>query len=312
MGCIDINGINLTYDISGNEICIRECAGRGSTLYIPDTVVSEGEEYSVTAIGKKAFLGCKSIREITLGGSIARIDDWAFSQCTNLRKITIPALFVRDNSKSFSLGRRVFEGCESLEQICGTEEMDASISYLAAALVSRLPAEYLLWDDDIGSSHWYLKWDLALTSFIVRKDNEGYTDTVLCGEEDISYDGIASVDGEMLGATYEYVKKVCKNKSYLCLMRLVHDENLSEENRRIYSEYVREHKRGHGNEAAWLALNEDVDDDLDYYRVYTSVADVSADELADMIAGMSEDKAQARAYLISIRPQRDAFDMFDI
>ena len=307
---ISINGIQLAYRIVRGTACISGSSGRGSVLNLPEFIEEEGTKYPVTCIGKKAFLGCKGLREVDMPESVTEIEDWAFSQCAHLRKITIPALFDRTQGNDFKLGRRVFEGCVSLSQICRQKDDNGAISYLCAALVSRLPAEYLLWDDEIGSKHWYEKWDLALSGFILRKDNEGYTDTVLCGEEDISYDGIGSVDGEMLGETYEYVKSVCKNKSYLCLLRLVNDEMLDATSRDIYSQYIRVHKRGVGNEAAWLTLTEDIGDELEYYKVYASVAESEADELSEMIAQMGEDKAQAKAYLISQSDKNDVVDMF--
>lgn len=309
---IEINGIQLSYEVRKKGICIKESSGRGSLITIPESVLVDGTEIKVTEIGKKAFLGNKSLREVILPKTIVEIDDWAFSQCAHLRKIVVPALFDRSPGNRFNLGRRVFEGCSELTQMCADKDENGPLSYLCAALVSRLPAEYLLWDDDIGSRHWYEKWDLALTGFILRKDNEGYTDTVLCGEEDISYDGIGSVDGELLGETYEYVKKVSKNKSFLCLLRLVHDVMMDDAARDVYCRYITNHKRGVGNEAAWLALVEDVGDELEFYKAYSLVAESSAEELSQMIAQMGEDKAQAKAYLISLRPKEDAFGLFDL
>ena len=312
MEIIDINGQKIQIEIAGKTVTVKAFMERASIVVIPESISLNGENYVVDTIGKKAFLGNKGLREVVLPTSIKRIDDWAFSQCNHLRRITIPALFNGDANGACTLGRRVFEGCDGMEQICAGKDDNSTRSYLCAALVSRLPAEYLLWDDDIGSKNWYDKWDLALTGFIVRKDNEGYTDTVLCGEEDISYDGVGMVDGEMPGETYEYVKKVSKNKSYLCLMRLVHDEMLEDTAREIYCDYVRKHKRKVANEAAWYALNEDVGDELDYYKVYAQIAETTSEELTEMIGQMSEDKAQAKAYLISLRPRENVFDSFEL
>lgn len=304
----------IEYEYSESSVCITGYRGRGSSLVIPDSISTPSGELPVTEIGKKALLGCKGLRELTLPDTIVKYGDWAFARCDHLKIITIPTLFVRNTDIAVSFGRRMFDGCNNLLSL-RADNVDEDLSYLCAALVARMPSEYLLWDDDIGSRQWFGRWDMALAAYIQRPDFEGYSDkdNALCGEEDISYDGIGSVDGEMLGESYEYIKKVSMNKCNLCLTRCVHSKMLSEADREIYSRYIKDHGKGKSNEAAWLTLIEECSDNLDYFREYIGLTDASMDDIQDMLESLDEDKAQVRAYLISMRKNHDEKedDIFD-
>ena len=63
---------------------------------------------SVTAIGDKAFLGCRSLTQITIPSSVTAIGDKAFLGCRSLTKITIP-------ESATAIGDSAFSGCTSLE-----------------------------------------------------------------------------------------------------------------------------------------------------------------------------------------------------
>ena len=69
---------------------------------------------SVEFIGSHAFAGCKSLKKITLGGSLTMISDVTFQYCCSLTGIALPA------SVDF-IGAAAFQDCNSLENIsiCG-------------------------------------------------------------------------------------------------------------------------------------------------------------------------------------------------
>lgn len=308
MGRYEIDGFEIYYEQSDSIATITGYEGRGSNLTVPSQIVGDdGKTVVFTAVGKKAFLGCKGLKTVVLPESIMTIEDWAFSKCIHLSQIVIPSFLDND----FTLGRRVFEGCNNLLNICREKDKYDDLSYICAASVAKLPAEYLLWDEDLGSKAWYKKWDLALTNYIALRDHEGYTDTVLCGEEDISYDGIPSVDGELLGETYEYVKGVSKGKCYLCFLRCIHKENIEQEAYDAYRRYIYEHRKGVSNETAWLLLVEDCKDDIEYYEVYTDIVGTDTDTIEDMLMSIGPTKTLVKAYLISLCNQKKEDDIFD-
>ena len=70
---------------------------------IPETVVFDGQTYSVTGIGDYAFEQCNSIFSITIGSKVKTIGAGAFSNCQNLQSITIP-------TNVETIGEKAFEG----------------------------------------------------------------------------------------------------------------------------------------------------------------------------------------------------------
>ena len=79
-------------------------------ITIPSTVEYNGETYSVTSIGEKAFYNCDGLTDITIPNSVTSIQKDAFCRCTNLTSITIP------NSVT-SIGECAFQACESLTSV---------------------------------------------------------------------------------------------------------------------------------------------------------------------------------------------------
>lgn len=64
----------------------------------------------LTTIPSRAFAGCESLEEITIGDGITTIDDYAFSSCKKLKTLTLP-------SSVEIIGTNVFSGCKSLETL---------------------------------------------------------------------------------------------------------------------------------------------------------------------------------------------------
>ena len=76
-------------------------------VVIPETVVYNGNTYSVTRIGDDAFHKCYGLTSITIPNSVTSIGEHAFFCCTGLTSITIP------NSVT-SIGDCAFDACQSL------------------------------------------------------------------------------------------------------------------------------------------------------------------------------------------------------
>ena len=81
-----------------------------SEIIIPAKIIYNGDEYSVTSIGKYAFSDCSSLTSITIPSSVTSIGEYAFYKCSSLTSITIP-------NRVTSIGEWAFSNCTSLSSI---------------------------------------------------------------------------------------------------------------------------------------------------------------------------------------------------
>ncbi len=77
------------------------------SLNVPEKVRIGGKEYSVTEIGRNAFVNCKTLKNVEIASSVKSIGNSAFYKCKNLTNVEIPA-----NVTSIELG--AFAGCKNL------------------------------------------------------------------------------------------------------------------------------------------------------------------------------------------------------
>lgn len=92
---------------------ITKYKGNETKVVIP----SNTSGYSITCIGKFAFMGCKSLESVVFPESITRIDYGAFSNCTNLKSVAI-----NDNSIHI-IERFAFYECPNLKSVTLPEEV---------------------------------------------------------------------------------------------------------------------------------------------------------------------------------------------
>ena len=74
-------------DKTNPEVMYYQYKGKADKVNVPDTVISDGVTYKVTALGKNAFKGCKKIKHITVGSNIAKLGKAIFTKCTKLKGI---------------------------------------------------------------------------------------------------------------------------------------------------------------------------------------------------------------------------------
>ena len=91
----DFQSGNVYYNITGTntvEVTTKSSYGMNysGTVSIPSTVTNDGKTYTVTAIGRSAFLSCHDLTEVQLPTTIELIDTMAFYYCKGLKSITIP------------------------------------------------------------------------------------------------------------------------------------------------------------------------------------------------------------------------------
>lgn len=269
--------------------------GNVPVIKLPEKIHDGENELSVVGIDKKAFLGCTQLRRVELPASIAKIDDWAFAQCSHLTEVI---LHRNVKEKGGVFGRRVFEDCEALRDICVGCDDKNSLSALLAALSCKLTDEHLMSDMDLGTAAWFARWDERLRTFLEEPDSEGYTNLALCGEEDIRSD------------IPEYIMDKRIKKSGLCLLRLLKDEQLSAEHRLEFTEYILAHKKGQDSDAAWQFILREHPDDMEYYALYAELGGMGLDNIDEMLNELGERHAEAKAFLMDYKSGLSGDDIF--
>lgn len=289
----------LTYAVNGVNVEITGCRGRDAVFTVPAQI----EGCPVTAIGKKAFLGNKAVKEIVLPDTIRQIGDWAFACCAKLTELTMPY-------RKLELGQGIFRDCFSLVQITdGTvEEHDknrADASYLMAAAVCALDAFYLFDPETAGSAEWFAGWDARLRTVMAVSDAEGFSKMLLCGEEDY---------GSRENNLDYYMGQQRRKKVRLAMCRLMHDACLTQEDREMFTGYLLSHRKGQETEETWRVVLEEHGDELSWYRFLTQIGAVDRENFQALLADMGESHTEMKAYLMEyydgLRAKEDPFAAF--
>lgn len=79
-------------------------------ISIPKNVVYNGEIYSVTEIGYKAFYNCRNLKSINMPNSISKIGQYAFSSCTGITSISMP-------NSVITIDACAFQSCSNLQHV---------------------------------------------------------------------------------------------------------------------------------------------------------------------------------------------------
>lgn len=72
-----------------------------TSITIPSSVKIEGYTFKVTSIGKKAFNGCKKLKNVTIGSQVLKIGASAFASNKKLAKVTLGSGVAAIESKAF-------------------------------------------------------------------------------------------------------------------------------------------------------------------------------------------------------------------
>ena len=140
----------LYYEIkgegAGSYAVITDAEKKQSTFDVPGLI----EGVPVREIGKKAFLGCKALREVTLPASVEKLGEWAFAFCDNLTVVRMARM-------KTELGKGIFKNDRKLKDIIVYDEemKPGTVSRLLAAAPIYMDAEYLLDTQHAGTDEWY-------------------------------------------------------------------------------------------------------------------------------------------------------------
>ncbi len=149
----EINGIY--YNFSGTKATVTYLYYESSNspsysgnVVIPASVTYNGETYTVTSIGERAFQNCYRLTSITIPESVTSIGEGAFYGCSGLTSITIPESVT-------SIGEGAFSYCSGLTSVTipeGVTSIGSSAFSNCSGLTSITIPESV---KSIGSSAFY-------------------------------------------------------------------------------------------------------------------------------------------------------------
>ena len=306
---LELEGGSLYYRSEEDSIHITRCSRLNGEIRIPDTI----DGLPVTVIRKKAFLSQKKLKRVFLPATLQEIGEWAFAFCSRLEEAVLP-------QRKLRRGKGIFQECKRLERItvykgetmqdvekteqrrteAGTEtEMprEQAARLLASAAV-MLDAEYLLEPVEAGSSEWLFKWDARLQELLQREESEGYTKTILCGEEDLDSD------------LETYQKEVRREKARLCLKRLMNPYGLKGPLKEQLTEFLLSHTKGCETEEAWEVLLFEHGDEREYYAFFCELGAIHAGNRSAVLLDMGEEHAEMKAFVIQQGQEETAGESF--
>ena len=274
----------------------------GNEVFI--TIPNQIDGDPITGIGPKAFLSCKNVRGLTLPNTITHIDDWAFAHMHNLTELTLPANDIR-------FGKKVFLGCDNLSQIHLLNETSNNPGlsrFLATAAI--VFSQTALFDPvRAAQSHthqgWMKDYDQQLIHFLLEDDLHGF--------EPVFYGWFNDEDADV-SQKPAYLLKQRKTKTDLCFSRLKYDLYLSDQDRHILYNYLKNHmpwsEKAPEHTVVWDLLPEYCSNDIRILHILESAGILTPDTVPQLIRHLDGCNAEAIAYLLRYQESHKDFSGF--
>ena len=286
-------GGQLAYAPYKNGIAIKRYRGIAAKIKIPEYI--DGKP--VIAIERKAFLSCKTIKEIELPDTIEEIGDWAFAHAEQLRTITIP-------NRALTRGKELFLGCVRLKEILvrTLDELNSlGLGRMLAMAVTVLHDYFLFEPLEMGDDAWVNRWDSKLLDFIRLDDLDGFEELWTCGEED--YEG---KDYDI--KSYPVEKR--KMKLRIVYFRLLHPYKLKPEMEHELKAYLKV------SSEAWDIIMEEHADSLEYYKLFADAGCITEENFDSLLTDLANGSAEIKAYMLKYKDEHlqaaDAFSAFEL
>ncbi len=284
-----------------DSIIIEKYSGTATRLSVPDEIDNE----PVTEIGRKAFLSCKTLKEIDIPDTVTQVGDWAFAHAEGLRSIAFSAgLAIR--------GKELFLGCKRLREVSfGISEKarfgELGIWRMLAMGVTVLHDYFLFEPSYVGTPDWIKRWDDNLIKLIRLDDLDGFEELWTCGEED--YEG---KDYDI--KSYPVEKR--KLKLRIVYFRLLHPYGISDEAERELKQYLKSHTKGTDTPEAWDIIIEEHRDELEYYILFAEAGCINEENFDALLDDLKNANAEIKAYMLRYKSekleQKDAFAAFEL
>jgi len=100
---------NITYSYEGTTATLTDGRNASGAISIPSKITVNGVYYTVTEIGKEAFLRNDKITSVTIPNTVTTIKSAAFFNCINITSITIPSTVT-------TMENAIFQNCYGLTE----------------------------------------------------------------------------------------------------------------------------------------------------------------------------------------------------
>lgn len=144
-------------------------------LVMPETFEHEGETYTVTSVGLRAFYSCTDLTSIVLPNTITSIESNAFYGCTALKRVVLPAQLTMIKDATF-------QNCTSLEEVVFPETLQSigndAFSYCTSIKKFEFPDECV----SLGNQCFYNCTSLEEVEFSPRTTDIGIRAFWSCGK----------------------------------------------------------------------------------------------------------------------------------
>lgn len=260
-----------------------------------------------TEIGDKAFLSCKTIRELYLPETIERAGSWAFAHMRLLERIYLPA-------NEIQIGKEAFLDCPKLKEVyvMGDCSGNEGLPFLMAAAITRLQDMQLvnpkLAADATSHKKWLQQFDQSLITYLENNDDFGFEPVLIGWFEDEAEDSQKA----------RYVKKQQINKAELVFLRLQYPMYLEDANRSVLENYLRDHVPGGNKEkehvAVWDVLGTDYGKDIRNFQILKNAGVLKGEFVFGLIDYLNQHEADTEvlAYLLAIVSYNNLFDSLDL
>lgn len=264
--------------------------GNRTQIAVPDVI----EGNSVAEIGKKVFLGKKSLKKVTIPKSVVKIEDWAFANCNQLEEVVL-------ENENIIFGKGVFQGCKSLkkmivlkEHMQFSKEEEEQIGALLAATVNLIDTPHLFRPDIAGEKEWLSQWDARMLNFIRKDDHSGFTVVVLCGEEDY---------GSEENSLSYFLKQKRKAKVRLAFLRLKNSMGITEETKEELTAYLKAHTKGCETEETWEVVLEEHGNEKEYYEILMECDCITNDNFDGFLEDLHHNYPEMKAFLMKYKEE---------
>lgn len=279
----------IMYHRMADGVRITSYHGNNPVVEVPEQIQGS----PVVCIGKKAFLGRKSLKKLVLPKTIRQIEDWAFANCDRLEEIVL-------STSCEEYGKGVFQGCRFLKKILPAEEKeitekDHQIGNLLAATISLLDAPHLFTPELAGSSQWLKQWDSKLLQYLHTRDKQGFTVVVLCGEEDYGSDE---------NSLSYFIRKKRQAKVRLCFLRLLNPVEIGEETQKELRDYLREHSKGGISEETWQVVLEEHGNEREYYQMMMDCDCIHKDNIEGYLEDLGDNYPEMKSFLLQYKQEK--------